>query len=198
MSFRIGAEGTDMWPECKALGIAAISYKPLAEVDLSQHERGEPLEKWSLLKSAQKLSLEAVAYEMQEGDIIYVKQGPSIISRGEVQGAYKFESGLDLRDEKGMPWPHQVPVIWEPYFLAAKISLGAEMSTVKRLTPEDIEKLEKMFRVFDHAKHRKKVEIMVKEQAEIEAAEIEAEEQAEIDAKADMAAYKANAQKVGA
>ncbi len=186
-----------MWPECKALGIAAISYKSLAEVDLSQHPRGEPLEKWATLKSAQKLSMEAVAYEMQEGDVIYVKQGPSIISRGLVQGPYQFDASLELRDEKSMPWPHQVPVVWEPYFLAAKISLGAEMSTVKRLTDEDVEKLEKMFRVFDHAKYRKKVEIMVKEQAEIEAAEIEAEEQAEIDAKADIAALKAEGQRIG-
>ncbi len=150
MSFRIGAGGTEMWPECKSQGIATISYKPLCEVDLSTCERGEPADKWAQLKSAQKASLEAFAYEMQPGDVIYVKQGPSIIGRGVVQGPYKFDAELTLRDEKDMPWPHQLPVAWEPYFLAAKIQLGAEMSTVKKLNDEEIERLEKIFRVFKH------------------------------------------------
>lgn len=150
MSFRIGAAGTEMWPECKSLGIAAISYKPLCEVDLSHFERGEPADKWALLKSAQKASLEAFAYEMKPGDVIYVKQGLSIIGRGLVKGPYQFDSELTLRDDKDMPWPHQLPVAWEPYFLAAKIQLGAEMSTVKKLGAEEIERLEKMFRVFKH------------------------------------------------
>lgn len=158
MSFRIGAGGTEMWPQCRAQGIAVISYKPLCEVDLSAHERGEPAEKWSQLKTAQKASLEAFAFEMQPGDVIYVKQGPSIIGRGVVTGPYQFEAEMDLRDEKDMPWPHHLPVIWEPYFLAAKIQLGAEMSTVKKLSAEEIERLEKMFRVFDHAKYIKKAE----------------------------------------
>jgi len=172
MSFRIGAAGTEMWPQCRALGLAAISYKPLCEVDLSTHERGEPAEKWAQLKTAQKASLEAFAFEMQPGDIIYVKQGPSIISRGLIEGPYQFEAALNLRDEKDMPWPHQLPVVWEPYFLAAKVQLGAEMSTVKKLSEEEIERLEKIFRVFDHAKYRKKVEIRAEELAEL--AQIEA------------------------
>lgn len=171
MSFRIGAAGTEMWPECRALGIAAISYKPLCEVDLSACERGEPAEKWALLKTAQKVSLDAFAYEMQPGDVIYVKQGPSIIGRGLVMGPYQFDTELALRDEKDMPWPHQLPMVWEPYFLAAKIQLGAEMSTVKKLGAEEIERLEKTFRVFDHAKYIKK--------AELEAQRAEAEMESE-------------------
>jgi len=145
MSFRVGTDGAEMWPRCKALGIAAITYKPLAETDLSQYAQGEPKARWDLLESSQKFSLKCVAYDMKKGDVIYVKQCPQIICRGIVQDSYQFESKLSLRDHNDLPWPHQVPVAWEPNFLPARLLLGAEQLTVKRLSPENIEELEKKF-----------------------------------------------------
>ena len=145
MAFRVGADGTELWPQCKALGIAAITYKPLAETDLSQFAPGEPLENWKRLESSQKFSLKAVAYEMKADDIIYVKQGPMIIWRGRVTGSYQFDEEYRIVDEFGTSWPHQVPVQWERNFLPAKMKLGGELSTVRRLTSENIETLEKTF-----------------------------------------------------
>lgn len=55
MSFRVGIEGAEMWPRCKVLGVAAITYKPLAETNLSQYPQGEPKARWDLLKGSQRL-----------------------------------------------------------------------------------------------------------------------------------------------
>ena len=143
MAFRVGAGGREMWPECLRRGIAAITYEPLSEVNLSQYPTFEPKALWQRLESSQKFSLGAVAYKMKKGDVIFVKQGPEIISRGVVRNGYTFESSLDLRDHNGLAWPHQVPVVWERNFLRVKCLVGAEMSTIKLLTASDIEKLKK-------------------------------------------------------
>ncbi len=139
MAFRMGVNGDEMWPHCWSLGVAAITYAPLAEVDLSQHEPYEPKELWDKLRSAQKSSLGAVAYEMKEGDTIYVKEGPKIVRKGAVLGPYQFDRELRIVDGNGLPWAHQVPVKWDPYFLAVKVLLGSELSTVKRMTEADLE-----------------------------------------------------------
>ena len=75
-----------MWPDCLRLGVAAITYDPLARTDLSLHPQFEPTELWKQLAPSQKVSLRRLAYEMQAGDVIYVKQGPKIIDRGLLRG----------------------------------------------------------------------------------------------------------------
>lgn len=138
MAFRIGAAGHEMWPECLRRKVAAITYEPLDETDLSQYPQYEPNHLWDKLKSAQKSSLGAVAYEMKKGDVIFVKQGPKIVGRGVVAGGYQFESSLSLRDPKDLAWPHQVPVDWERNFLHFALKLGGEQATVKKLTEENV------------------------------------------------------------
>ncbi len=63
MSFRVGTDGAEMWPRCKAMGIAAITYKSLAETDLSKYPLGEPKARWDLLESSQKFSLKRLTAE---------------------------------------------------------------------------------------------------------------------------------------
>jgi hypothetical protein len=36
MSFRVGNQGYEMWPECLRLGAAGITYIPLAKTDPSR------------------------------------------------------------------------------------------------------------------------------------------------------------------
>ena len=151
MSFRAGNQGQEMWPRCKMMGIAAITYEALSEVDLSKYQQGEPRAGWDRLESSQKFSLKSVVYEMKQGDVIYVKQGPQIVCRGIVQGSYQFDETFALRDHFGVAWPHHVPVAWERNFLPARLLLGAEPSTVKRLTEENIVQLEKEFGVIKNA-----------------------------------------------
>lgn len=57
----------------------------------------------------------------------------------------EIKQKLLLRDHHDLPWPHHVQVAWEPYFLAHLMLLGAEQSTVKRLTDENIAQLEAVF-----------------------------------------------------
>jgi hypothetical protein len=148
MSFRAGNQGYEMWPDCFRLGIAAISYYPLFKTDLSQYPYGEPKELWKQLEPSQKASLRRVAYEMKAGDIIYVKQGTKIVSKGVVKGSYQFDSKFRLIappkivSPNGLPWAHQVPVEWVSNFPEIKILLGAEPLTVKKLSPDDVQKLE--------------------------------------------------------
>src|SRR3972149_10393 len=112
MSFRAGNQGYEMWPECLRLGVAAITYYPLAKIDLSKYPEGEPKNLWNELEPTQKASLGRVAYKMKGGDIIYVKKGPKIVDKGIVEGAigrnaYKFDTKFRLLDPNGVPWAHQ-------------------------------------------------------------------------------------------
>lgn len=142
MSFREGNRGYEMWPHCFWLGVAAITYSPLAKTDLSKYPKGEPKKLWAQLEPSQKASLRRVAYEMNAGDVIYVKQGSKVVSRGIVKGPYQFDSNFLLRGSAGHPWAHQVPVKWESDLPKIAILLGAEQLTVKRLSADEIKRLE--------------------------------------------------------
>jgi hypothetical protein len=92
MSLRAGNHGREMWPDCVRWGVAAITYRPLATIDLSKFAQGEPQNLWDELEPSQKASLRRVAYEMAAGDVIYVKQGPKTVDKGIVSGRYEFDS----------------------------------------------------------------------------------------------------------
>lgn len=98
---------------------------------------------WAQLKSpSQKASLRRVAYEMKAGDVIYVKQGPKIVSKGVVKGSYRFDSKFRLIDPNGVPWAHQVPVEWVSDFPEIKMPLGsAPQFTVEELASDELERL---------------------------------------------------------
>ena len=135
-----------MWPHCYDLGLAAITYWPLENTDLSKYPEHEPKELWAKLATSQHASLSRVAYEMKGGDVIYVKQGPMIVGKGVVGGrrgkrAYKFNP--KFRSPKdNWPWSHQVPVKWESNLPQIEILLGAEQFAVKPLSPGDVRWLE--------------------------------------------------------
>ena len=52
-------------------------------------------------------SLKRFVYEMEEGDIIYVKQGPRIVGKGAVSGPYQFDKKNRIVDPYGCTWQHQ-------------------------------------------------------------------------------------------
>ena len=149
MAFRVGNQGYSMWPQCLRLGVAAITYEPLLETDLSRHPEGEPRALWNKLEPTQKASLRRVAYEMKAGDIIYVKDGPRIVDKGIVAGpadgpAYFFDRDYRVLMQDGRPWAHQVRVDWSRSFdpEGIPILLGGEQVTVKELSRSDVERLE--------------------------------------------------------
>jgi len=147
MAFRCGNQGPSLWEECKKLNVAAITYNSLARVDLTSHKYNEPHSLWKELAPAQKSSLRHVAYDMKNGDTIYVKEGTQIICKGTVLGkldrAYVFDESFQIVDPNGTPWPHQVPVKWETSFKPISILLGAEQNAVQELNDERLKKLQK-------------------------------------------------------
>ena len=146
MSMRFGNGGYEMWPQCRDKGVAAIGYGGFEDIDLSQHERGEPAKRWAALASnAKRGFLSRVAYDMKKGDTIYVKQGKAIVGRGTVTGKYRFDARGEIVNPNcpELPFAHQVPVKWETDFPTVPIKLGAEPSTVLELTGERLRTLER-------------------------------------------------------
>lgn len=141
MAFRVGSQGYEMWPHCQKLGVAAIRYDALENIDLAKYRPGEPRHLWRRLRTNQQPSLHRVAYEMKRGDVIYVKQGKRIVGRGTVKGPYKYDSKHILKDNEGAPWPHQVPVEWDRAFDSIEVLLGAEQITVLPLSGKRLYRL---------------------------------------------------------
>lgn len=136
MAFRVGPKGPSMWDHCFRFGVAAITYNALARTDLTKRPLGEPRRLWDRLKAIQKANLKRVAYDMNAGDVIYVKEGPTIINRGRVKGkrgsrAYKFDRTERFKDLNGIPWKHQVPVEWSIDFPAVPILVGSNQQLVE-------------------------------------------------------------------
>jgi hypothetical protein len=143
MSLRVGNQGHSMWEECLRWGVAAITYAPLAHIDLSKYPEEEPQHLWNQLEPTQKASLRRVAYEMEPGDVIYVKEGSRIMDRGLVIGRYRFDTQARIKEPSGTPWAHQVAVEWsQGSFPQTGILLGAEQLTVKELTDREVEQIE--------------------------------------------------------
>ena len=147
MAFRVGSRGQELWPICFKLSVAAITYNPLAEIDLSKYPPGEPKKLWAQLEPTQKASLRRVAYEMKKKDVIFVKRGPKIVGRGVVQRRYKFDYEHRIIDQNGTPWPHQLKVKWDLNFPEINIVLGSEQLTVKKLSSEDLKSIDRSAKI---------------------------------------------------
>lgn len=143
MSFRVGKGGFEMWPLCYAARVAAITYFPHAEADLSQLSPSDRRALMSPLAAAQKYALGTVVEQMAIGDTIYVKQGPDIVGRGIVSGPYRFDPSTPVVEPSGTPWAHQVPVDWEPSFVPIRMQLGdTQQFTVRELESDDLRRIE--------------------------------------------------------
>jgi hypothetical protein len=143
MAFRCGKNGYELWPDCYRLAVATIEYTPVDDIDLSAHSEGEPRSAWSQLAAPQQASLKRFVYEMDEGDIIYVKQGPKIVGKGEVDGPYRFDRKNRIRDPDGVPWQHQRRVNWTAGFPAVPVQIGQQQAmTLVPLTSDDIKQVE--------------------------------------------------------
>ncbi len=144
MAFRVGPGGTELWPDCRRRGVAAITYSPLYDVDLSKYQPNEPEALWARLSAPQKYSLRQVAYRMRKGDVIYAKQGSTIVGKGIVRGPYRFDWKNRLRVHGDIPWAHQVPVQWLSDFAPIEVSLGdQQLWTVRELTASQVRRVER-------------------------------------------------------
>jgi hypothetical protein len=147
MAFRVGKNGDELWPHCHRLGVAVIEYSPVDNIDLSRYSEGEPRSAWSQLAAPQQTSLKRLVYEMEVGDIVYVKQGPMIVGKGVVAGPYQFDKKNRIQDRSGTPWQHQRRVIWTPGFPEVPIQIGRQqVMTLVPLSGQDVERIEQAVR----------------------------------------------------
>lgn len=143
MSFRAGKKGKELWPLCHELGVAAIEYTPVDDLDLSKFEPGEPRSAWSQLAPAQSASLRRFVYEMNVGDVIYVKQGLMIVGKGQVTSDYWFDKKNRVSGPDGTPWQHQRKVAWTPGFPEIFAQVGkTQQFTLEPLKLEDVARID--------------------------------------------------------
>jgi hypothetical protein len=149
MAMRVGDGGYEMWDECFDLGVAAITYDGISETDFSHMSLADASTAWAPLAPAQKASFRCLVYEMRGGDVIYVKQGSRIVSKGIIrapfgQRAYAFNAAARrIIDPNGTPWLQQVRVAWLNDFEPVEIEVGSNQRyTIQLLSDEDIERLE--------------------------------------------------------
>ena len=148
MSFRIGENGYEMWPECYRRGIAAMGYylhgKPIVG-DCSKLTENEYDEIWrtkGVSAPSSQGSLKKVAYKMKKGDIIYVKQGPYIAGKGVITEEYKYNPEI-LKGTEAR-WEHFVTVEWEKDYPKFKLVLGADQLIVLELNKERVNTIRDM------------------------------------------------------
>jgi len=80
---------------------------------------------------------------MKPGDVIYVKEGPSIVGRGIVTGRYKFDAAGPIVVSGGTDaYHHQRRVAWCD-FQSVRAKLGKQqVMTLVKLEPADVEAVE--------------------------------------------------------
>jgi len=143
MRFRVGNGGTSMWPLCLKYHVAAITYYPVASVDLRNFSKEYLPKQWEELSPSQKFSLFSVAFEMKEGDIIYVRDKGKIIAMGKVTSSYFFDKKKRIIDDNEVPWAHQVSVDWRLDFPeTSSENTGPTQFTVWRLKADELKAIE--------------------------------------------------------
>jgi hypothetical protein len=133
----------EMWPYCRGRGIAAITYDPVQDDDFDRYSQEYPPKGWAHLGSIQKTSLKRFVYEMQERDVIYVRESPKIVGKGIVVGEYKFDLEPLVPNALGVRWRHQRRVEWLD-FQEVAITIGKQHAmTLVPLTPDDVARIER-------------------------------------------------------
>jgi hypothetical protein len=135
MAFREGNQGQDKWEDCRKCGVAAYTYPGIGKTDLSHYNSEEELYAFLSkfgLASNPKANIRKLVFDVREGDVIYVKEGPSIVGRGVVVGRYQFDPSGQI-NSGDLWWSHQVPVKWDARFKPIQIVLGSEQTAILEL-----------------------------------------------------------------
>lgn len=149
MAFRAGSRGYEMWPHCYKRGVAVIGYADENGKQivgdcrkLTEEEYDEIWKRKDPKNIPARTSSKNFAYRMKEGDVIYVKKGAYIVSKGTVE---KYDYDPDMLAEYGDGgWDHYRNVTWEDDFPSFKLVLGTDRYTVLKLDGERLSKIRKM------------------------------------------------------
>ncbi len=141
MAFKEGDRGPDYWDYMRREQIAAISYTINGEdiPDLSKVTVAEYEEMWAEenMNTSAKNSLKKFRYEMDVGNVIYVKDGVNIVGKGYVEGIYKFSRG---RNHTG--WEHFRRMIWETDFTPFHFVVKNYRHTVWELEGDELKRIQ--------------------------------------------------------
>jgi hypothetical protein len=122
MKLRDGKGGHDMWPACRARGIASFTHQPILNTDLTNLQKADVDPN---VKGSARPSIWYFAWEIKGGDVIYVGDSKTqqLVGRGIVSGnlgsrAYRYNAGNAIAPPAPptTPWRHEVPVEWETNF----------------------------------------------------------------------------------
>lgn len=155
MSLRWGEGGSSAWDYCHEHGIIAMGYyidvptedgyKSVPVVrDCSKITEGEFDRQWRVKwkeNTNGRASLHKLAYEMNIGDIVYIKEGTRIVGRGKVISDYKFDAEGIIKDNPEILWEHYREIQWDEDFKPIDIKLGSELTTVLELDKMKMNKL---------------------------------------------------------
>lgn len=152
MSFKRGSQGPSFWEDCKRKNIAAIEWGSWSEEggDCRNYTREQFRDAWDEIHGYNiqgnqnyKYYIETIGYEMKKGDIVYCKDGPKIVGKGEIVENYAFDPELEIICDNGETYifPHYLKVNWESDFEEILISLGAEIRTILELKDERLNRL---------------------------------------------------------
>lgn len=144
MSLRCGNQGPSMWPKCFDLGVAAMTYIPIVNTNINKLTKKEYTTIIKKLNTTQQPSLNNFCKKINIGDIIYVKNGTTIIGKGEVMSDYLYTNNTTLicPDSK-TPWKHQRKIEWDKTFLRIiNLKLGNEQPLLRELTKDEVDFIE--------------------------------------------------------
>jgi hypothetical protein len=137
--------GENMWPACKARGIASFTHSPIYNTDLTNLKKSDidPA-----VRGTARPSIFQFAWEINGGDVIYVGDAETheIVARGTVMGApgrraYRYNAGNAVAPpgSPDTPWRHEVPVKWEEDFVSFEYKDPAPLSSVYLLKTQNVE-----------------------------------------------------------
>jgi len=152
MAFRAGQGGRDDWQPCLRYGVAVLGNPK--RPDLSNVPKSEFRTFWRYhpaggSSGSNQGSHCNFRYRMQEGDVIYVKSGASIVGKGRITGPYEYRPADLVRNSRLSDWAYFRRVRWERDFppITAEMApltlspKGAVLFTVLRLDGERLEEL---------------------------------------------------------
>jgi hypothetical protein len=149
MALQDGFGGASMFPECRAHKVAALSYKPIADVDLRKFSRDHKPASWKRQKRFSPSSMGAFAWDINGGDILFVRDreaGGTIIGSGVVRGApgvhaYRFDPNSPIITPRGFRWKHLIDVDWDPIFSPIPFKEPNAIQNVRELKTNEVRKL---------------------------------------------------------
>jgi len=161
MKLRDGKGGEDMWDECRRKGLAAIQYDPIQQVDLRGFTPEHHPEEWKQLRGSQPGSMACFAWEIRDGDTVYVGDSKKrqVVGMGYATAeigkpAYRFDAQSPISSRgRGVVWPHLIDMDWDGPFEPFDYKDPRPQTTVLRLEQDKITEFDRFLRRKDHAEH---------------------------------------------